>query len=197
MYAPVGVRHGPVVACLVAPLETRPGGKEKMRAAGRTEPPSCTARVACLREMAANLRCTSHPFCLRRGPGGKGTGGSVIARSTGRSRVPLRERFGLRLGSVVPSNDELFVGDVERACDVTVVGELHEPRDDAGHLCFRSPRRWVPSRRRGGEWRAVPAGSPEVVVRNKRGGKKRLFWHHEETKFDCAIRGNLRLLALS
>ena len=70
--------------------------------------------------------------------------------------------------SVVPSDDELFVGDVERARDVTVVGELHEPRDDR-HLRFRSPRRLVPCRRRGSEWRAASAGS-RVVVENFAGG---------------------------
>ena len=132
------------------------------------------------------------------GTGGKGDGRvSHRAVDGEESRSPPRAFRSPRLGSVVPSNDELFVGDVERARDVTVVGELHEPRDDAGHLCFRSPRRWVPSRRRGGEWRAVPAGSPEVVVRNKTGGEEAFVWHHEETKFDHAIRGNLRLLALS
>jgi hypothetical protein len=36
-----------------------------MRPAARTDPLVCTAMMACFLEMAANLRCTSHPFCLR------------------------------------------------------------------------------------------------------------------------------------
>ena len=37
---------------------------------------------------------------------------------------------------LVPSDDEVLLGDVERAIDVAAVSELHELSDDAGHLLF-------------------------------------------------------------
>ena len=149
-----------------------------MRAAGRTEPPSCTARVACLREMAANLRCTSHPFCLRRGPGGKGTGGSVIARSSGRSRVPLRERFGLRVSrpsyrpmtsslsatSNVRATSPSSVSCTSLATTLDIFAFVHRGvgyrLDDAAVNGALSPR-------------ALPKSLCETR------GNKRFIWHHE------------------
>ena len=107
----------------VAPRRARPGGKEKKRCAAprreRTEPPSCTARVACLREMAANLRCTSHPFCLRRERGGEEHGRVSHHAVHGRARVPLRERFvsfsASRRLSYLPMTSSLSATSNERA----------------------------------------------------------------------------------
>ena len=113
--------------------------------------------------------------------------GSVIARSTGRARVPLRERFVLASPgpSLVPSNDELFVGDVERARDVTVVGELHEPRDD-GHLCFRSPRRVYRLDDAAVNGARSPRPRPKSL-RGKASGGRTCVLHHEVDPYFAEI----------
>ena len=107
------------------------------------------------------------------------------------SRSPPRAfRFVLRVSaSLVPSDDELFVGDVERARDVTVVGELHEPRDD-GHLCFRSPRRGYRLDDAAVNGARSPRPRPKSLRGKASGGEERAFCITKSILF-CGNRSRL------
>lgn len=81
-----GVKEGMQTWCEFRDSKTKAKHEGKQKMPGiRTEPLSCTAMMACLREMAANLRCTSHPFCLRRG---KYEGGTWKVSHCGRGVSP-------------------------------------------------------------------------------------------------------------
>ena len=93
---------------------------------------------------------------------------AIFARA--RVRVPLDAgTFSSTFGHP-PSDDELLVGDVERAVDLAAGAELNQLSDDAGHCA--SSFRCEPLRscaRRSGMARASPSRSRHVF-RDEKGG---------------------------
>ena len=151
----------------------RPVRDEAGRGETRTEPPSWSASVACRREMAAYLRCTSHPFCLRgwvRSGRARSAisrrGGSSAARLARGSRRAFRQPQPPRDGRA-PPDDELLVGDVEGASDLAPRAELNQLTHDAGHRVCRVCAAPLPGRCV--EWR--PADVSDRLCRPRRSSR--------------------------